>query len=139
MLSIVYASTAAEPFSAEALAALLEQSRANNTRLGLTGLLLYKDGQFMQALEGPDDVVRERIAVIAADNRHGNIRTVLEREIADREFPDWTMGYRTVTDATLRDVPGYNDVFQSGDSQTAQWMNPSKARLLLEWFRTHWM
>jgi hypothetical protein len=55
MLSLVYASSAKQLFSEEDLTALLQQSRDNNTRLGLSGLLLYKDGNFMQVLERPDD------------------------------------------------------------------------------------
>jgi hypothetical protein len=57
MLSLVYASSAKQLFSEEDLTALLQQSRDNNTRLGLSGLLLYKDGNFMQVLERPDDVL----------------------------------------------------------------------------------
>jgi hypothetical protein len=35
----------------------LEQSRENNLRLDVTGMLLYKGGNFMQMLEGEKDAV----------------------------------------------------------------------------------
>jgi hypothetical protein len=52
MFSIVYVSSALKPFSKTDLLTLLEKSRENNTSLGISGMLLYKDGNFMQVLEG---------------------------------------------------------------------------------------
>src|SRR5688572_26300323 len=108
MLSVVYVSTAVAPFSDEALRALLEQSRTNNARLGLSGLLLYEDGQFMQALEGPDEAVRGLYEIIGRDPRHENVRALMVEPITERQFPDWAMGFQTVTDETLRAIPGYS-------------------------------
>ena len=135
MLSVVYASTAAAPFSESALAALLEQCQAKNERLGLTGLLLYKDGQFMQALEGAEDTVRDTYAVIAADPRHTGVRTLLEEQVPTRQFPDWTMGFRLLTDDAVRQIPGYSTFFDSRRDSTPTWATAARARWLLEWFR----
>ena len=52
LYQIVYLSTATEPFSKAQLMELLEGSVRRNTVAGITGLLLYRDGAFMQALEG---------------------------------------------------------------------------------------
>ncbi|MCK7501422.1 MAG: BLUF domain-containing protein [Comamonadaceae bacterium] len=49
----IYASAAAQPLDAAVPARMLEASRANNRRLGITGMLLYADGSFFQVLEGP--------------------------------------------------------------------------------------
>jgi hypothetical protein len=135
MLSVVYVSTAAVPFSEEALSALLERSQANNARLGLTGILLYKDGQFMQALEGEEDTVRGLYAVIAADPRHGGVRTLLEEQVPVRQFPDWTMGFRLLTDDAVRQIPGYNTFFDAPPGTAATWATAARAKWLLEWFR----
>lgn len=43
MISLVYVSAAAQPFSPAELETLLEKSRANNTRDGISGVLLYRD------------------------------------------------------------------------------------------------
>ena len=48
MLSLVYVSSALREFSKSELVELLEKSRKKNTRLGLTGMLLYKEGNFIQ-------------------------------------------------------------------------------------------
>ena len=52
MIALVYVSAARKLFDEAELSALLTQCRANNARLGVTGVLLYADGNFMQALEG---------------------------------------------------------------------------------------
>jgi len=57
LYSLVYVSSAVTFFSSAELVTLLEKSRANNTRLGISGLLLYKDGNTMQLLEGERDIV----------------------------------------------------------------------------------
>ncbi|MFZ5724358.1 MAG: BLUF domain-containing protein [Pseudomonadota bacterium] len=94
MLSLCYLSSAAVPFSPEALDALLARSRANNTRDGITGMLLYRDGDFLQVLEGPADAVRTTYRRISADPRHSRVLLIDESEIEQRAFGDWSMGFR---------------------------------------------
>ncbi len=69
MFFLVYVSSATRPFSGEDLRALLATCRKNNAELGVTGMLLYKDGNFMQVLEGDEEAVRglyEKIPATAA-------------------------------------------------------------------------
>jgi len=77
-LFLVYVSSATLPFSGEDLRALLATCRENNAELGVTGMLLYKDGNFMQVLEGDEQAVRGLYARIAADPRHGGEITLQE-------------------------------------------------------------
>ncbi|MEP7187723.1 MAG: BLUF domain-containing protein, partial [Roseiflexaceae bacterium] len=58
MYYLSYASVAVTPFTSAALQALLLTSRRNNMQLGITGMLLYKDGEFMQVLEGEQAAVQ---------------------------------------------------------------------------------
>ena len=135
MLSVVYISSVKDGFSAADLVALLEQSREKNARLGITGMLLYKDGNIMQVLEGPDDVVRQLVKTIYADDRHHRVIQLLERQIEQRQFPDWTMGFKDLNDPALRENPGYSEFMnQPLDSQMFR-TKPSEARKLLEVFR----
>ncbi len=73
-LSVAYSSRATEDFSDSDLVELLTLSRRNNIRLGLTGVLLYRGGRFLQYLEGPEQAVAERIEIIAADTRHDDFQ-----------------------------------------------------------------
>ena len=135
LLSIVYASSAAQPYSDEDLALLLTQCRANNARYGLTGMLLYRNGLFLQVLEGPADVLRERMSIIDADLRHTEVRILLRETIDQRQFPEWTMGYEPLSDDQADDVPGFRTTF--ADLERVQEPSPSLEALreLIQWFR----
>jgi hypothetical protein len=113
MIQLVYASTSVNPFTNEELLQLLEQARQNNERLGITGMLLYESGDFMQALEGEEDEVHSLCTQIARDPRHKNLVTLLDAPCAQREFPDWSMGFRNLDDADPRDIPGYSTFLDS--------------------------
>jgi hypothetical protein len=94
MVWLIYVSTATKPFSESGLLTLLNQSRTNNARIGVTGMLLYKDGNFMPALEGEDeDQVRRLYAKICTGPRHKGILTLLQGAEGNRAFPDWSMGF----------------------------------------------
>jgi hypothetical protein len=93
LIQLVYLSSAAQPMSDEELVALLEKSREKNARLGLTGLLLYKGGNFLQVLEGERDAVMGQYQTIQADESHYQIMTVSSRAITERDFPDWKMAF----------------------------------------------
>jgi hypothetical protein len=137
VFSTVYVSTSTVPFWDAEIAALLAQSRENNTKLDLTGILLFKNGQFMQALEGPEKTVRSLIETISKDPRHTDVRILSEEEIEVRQFPSWTMGYRGVTDRSITEIPGYDKFFETAAGGTSSWATPSRARFLLDWFRTN--
>ncbi len=135
MLSLTYMSTASSPFESKQMADLLTQSRENNERRGLTGMLLFKDGRFMQVLEGAEEDVRERYGVISADPRHTDIKTLLDESIEQRRFPHWSMGLSDPDDADLRQAPGYDSFFEAPVRRRNSWEDPSRAQMLLDWFR----
>ena len=109
MFHLVYVSSAVNLFSEEQLDQLLEVSRKNNTACGVTGMLLYFEGNFIQALEGEKEDVMTTNLRIARDPRHRGMLVLLQGEIEKREFPGWSMGYRRVDPAAGKEVPGYND------------------------------
>lgn len=130
LLSIVYSSIATVPFSEVDLALLLSVSRANNDAAGITGLLLHRDGQFMQALEGPVTAVRRALRTIGDDRRHQEIWTLDEEYITERRFSSWAMGYRPLTASDLAEAPVWFGSPEALDEQTR-----SRASELLAWFR----
>jgi hypothetical protein len=139
VLSLAYVSSAAVEFTDDDIADVLTLSRSNNALLDITGVLLYRDGRFIQILEGPDDVVREKFAVIAADQRHRGIHTVSAETIDTRQFPEWTMGYRPLTDAAVSRFPDYDDFFEGRAADDALTDDRRRARMLLEWLRDYWL
>ena len=75
------------------IAEILESSRRNNKKSGLTGLLCFGSRRFLQCLEGPRDSVNETYGRIMADPRHSSIVMLTYEEANYREFEDWLMGY----------------------------------------------
>jgi hypothetical protein len=101
---ILYLSTANQPFSPGDLSELLQKARARNDAAHITGMLVYSDGDFLQALEGEPENVIEVYGRISVDPRHRDI-SLLQRGIGygDRLFPNWAMGFKRVPDQTLID------------------------------------
>ena len=103
MKRIIYCSQATSDVSPDELVALLELSRANNQRAGLSGMLLYSSQSFLQVLEGEDEPLRATYARILTDERHMNLRMLMNADVASAMFPDWTMGFEHVDDEELAD------------------------------------
>lgn len=102
MKRIIYSSKATNPVDSDELVAILESCRSRNQAAGLTGMLLYSRGSFLQMLEA-DDVVKleATYSAIGADPRHGSIKLLKYTDVEERMFPDWTMGFENVDDETL--------------------------------------
>lgn len=109
MISLTYMSTATTPFDAGALVELLAESRANNHAAGLTGMLLYAEGHFIQTLEGPADAVDVTYRRISADRRHRNHIVALRDDVSERMFGEWSMGFEELGAQEVAELAGYND------------------------------
>jgi len=106
---LVYASEASQKISKKGLLEILAQSRESNRKTDITGMLLFKDGHFLQVLEGEEDAVRELFARISRDPRHVKVRTLAEGTRDRRAFVDWSMGFRDLSDPEARQIPGYSE------------------------------
>jgi len=103
MKRIIYCSQATHDVSPDELVALLELSRRNNSRAGLSGMLLYSSQSFLQVLEGDEVALRATYDRILHDDRHTALRLLLDAEVPAPLFPDWTMGFEHVDDEELAD------------------------------------
>jgi len=92
LVRLLYASRAASPLTASALDSILEQSRAHNPAVGITGVLCYSGDLFIQVLEGSRDEVCSLYNTIVRDSRHGQVVILSFEEIRERRFGGWTMG-----------------------------------------------
>jgi hypothetical protein len=81
-----------ETFSRE-VADILEKSRVNNVRDGITGALLFNAGCFAQVLEGPLEAVEAAFERIQQDERHGEVSLLSLDPQDERAFPNWAMGF----------------------------------------------
>jgi hypothetical protein len=105
--SLTYVSSASSGFTPENLDRLSAVSMHNNHRDHLTGALLFKEGTFMQVLEGEEATVNATFARIGRDSRHKGIITLLRCHISERQFPDWSMRLAVISGVTpASDTPG---------------------------------
>jgi len=135
LYSYVYVSSAARLFTDEELVALLRTSRENNERESITGMLLYRDGNFMQAIEGPEEAVRALADRIGRDRRHRGVLRIVEGAAAERQFPGWTMGFAHVDQLTETGEGGVSDLLGSFAPAPALARDPGRALRLLVGFR----
>lgn len=133
LISLVYVSAAAQPFDDAALTTLLQKSRSNNLERHITGMLLYRDGSFMQALEGEQDGVEALEAIIRDDPRHTQMTRLLTQELTERQFPEWAMGFRNV--GPLERRIGETDFLYRRFDDPAFVNDPTQAQRLLLTFR----
>jgi hypothetical protein len=109
MIQISYLSRISEPMSAEQLLELLLQCQTNNVAEGITGMLLYGNETFLQAIEGEEQAVDDLMARISKDPRHSNIQVLHRKTIKNRQYADWSMGFERVTDEGLGEIEGLTD------------------------------
>ncbi len=114
MLQLIYASAATVDFSSDDLQQLLRVARENNESLGISGMLLFHEGSFLQVLEGEEKDVVALYDKIAKDDRHTNARVLLKAEIDERSFGDWKMGFYDASGTTSHADSGFIDFFRSG-------------------------
>ena len=138
MLSIAYVSAATGAVSDEQIADILRVARRNNGRDGLTGALIYHGGRFIQILEGPDERVNFWYDIIAADPRHRILQKVREKQVSERQFPEWTMGFRPLSDESVAQLEGFEDFFgRTGLARLEHAEN--EAQQFLEWLGEYWL
>ena len=91
LVRLLYASRALDT-SPRAIEAILAQSRQYNPACGITGILCYGGGIFLQAIEGGRMPVNELYGHIQRDVRHKDVALLQFEEISERRFGGWTMG-----------------------------------------------
>ncbi len=91
LVRLLYASRAMDT-SPDAINTILAQSRQHNPECGITGILCYGGGIFLQAIEGGRMPVSELYGHIQRDARHREVVLLHYEEISERRFGGWTMG-----------------------------------------------
>ena len=87
---LIYSS---QPFgyNLEILSGILTTSRVNNKKKNITGALICREDIFLQLLEGPKEDIEQTYESIKRDDRHLNVRHLLDHNIDQRLFPAWAM------------------------------------------------
>ena len=92
LVRLLYVSRAAQPESPDIIQAILASARQHNLNNGITGILCYGGGVFVQAIEGGRSAVNRLYRQIIEDSRHQDVELLHYQEISERRFGGWTMG-----------------------------------------------
>ncbi|MEM0963181.1 MAG: BLUF domain-containing protein [Bacteroidota bacterium] len=95
---IAYTSSTVGRLSRSDVLDILHVSRRNNQEVGVTGVLLYSDGAFLQVLEGESDAVETVYKRVRTDSRHHHVISLFDLGVQERSFADWSMGLLRVGD-----------------------------------------
>jgi hypothetical protein len=107
MHHIIYLSWATTPFSDEQLRTLLQEARSHNMSIGVTGILVYGNGCFLQVLEGEEATICALYDHIKQDARHRDVTAYANKAITQRAFADWAMAFQAATPAQFVQLAGY--------------------------------
>jgi len=102
IFGVAYMSQATRLMSSEDIDSLLVDARANNAAIGITGVLLYGEGRFFQYFEGAQVDVASAYARIRDSKRHHHIVELEYRQIPQRLFRKWFMGFREAPASVLQ-------------------------------------
>ncbi|MCE9644997.1 MAG: BLUF domain-containing protein [Chloroflexi bacterium] len=135
MLSLIYVSTSVKLLNDQELLDILKVSRENNLSGAVTGLLLYKGGNFMQVLEGEEAVVTALYEKIKADPRHKDVSIISKEQIQARQFHAWEMAFQNLDNPAVKNEPGYSQFLHDDFTDAVYRTNPLRAYIMLLTFR----
>ncbi|MGV3516574.1 BLUF domain-containing protein [Luteitalea sp.] len=137
LYQMLYLSRTNQSWSTAELEALCVYARARNTQDGLTGLLLYGNGHFVQLLEGRRQPLLLTYNRICLDPRHGDIVLLVDGPISQRSFPEWAMGALNVDSSGDIDRQRFRDIVAAFAKSAGPVPEHAVALTLLKEFRTH--
>ena len=131
LFRLIYISSATHTMTRPETLAWLTSARAHNAKRDITGILLYKDGAFMQMLEGTELAVRALYARIKTDPRHEGVVLVAQEAINTREFSEWSMAFRDLNLSAAAGPAGYSDFLNITFHNIAFWKQPNRCQEMM--------
>ena len=99
--SLCYISNAINLWPQSQLNKLYSFSKQRNKILGITGVLIYHEGTFVEVLEGEKAPLSTLFSKIKMDDRHDQITVMLKTQIAERIFHNFYTASRYVSNQKL--------------------------------------
>lgn len=109
LVRLLYVSRALDPNDTLVTQSILDSARAHNMSNGITGILCYGGGIYLQAIEGGRQPVNELYGHIVRDQRHKDVVLLDYQEITERRFGGWTMGQVNLTKLNTSIVLKYSE------------------------------
>jgi hypothetical protein len=125
LMHVIYIGAAAPDISEQDTAELLKEARKTNRKNDVSGMMLYVGGRLLLLLEGEAHKVDAAFKEVAPKRE---LRAILREPVAEREFPDWIMGFEAVAPAEVARLLGESSEFDS-DTFVAH-IEPQNAKTL---------
>ena len=117
LIRLIYVSTTTNPVDPSKkgvqtdIGRILMQSRKNNPRQNIGGVLYFRNNYFLQCLEGEEQAVKDVYNKLSLDPRHSRVRIVSVKRVDRRHFSDWSMKYVANEEniSRLLKLHGYRD------------------------------
>lgn len=135
LISTVYVSSSVGKLGDSEILEILRTSQSNNQRREITGMLLYKDGNFLQVLEGPHTNVTELMETVERDNRHRGFIVLTKKRINERQFPNWSMAFEDLGALSEEDKAAYSPFLTSSFLDEDFRLKPDRCYKLLMHFK----
>jgi hypothetical protein len=107
---LLYVSRALDPDTSAATDSILSVAREHNMANGITGILCYGGGIYLQAIEGGRSQVNTLYGHIVRDKRHADVELLSYEEITERRFGGWTMGQVNLSKLNTSVVLKYSEL-----------------------------
>ena len=118
LVQLAYVSSPRDGITATDVDEIVKSSTRNNSEIGVTGLLIWRENQFFQVLEGPELAVDILLRHIREDSRHSNLKVIFRKYITKRKFGSWSMGQATPSAKTGSDLKTLEAVLTNPESMT---------------------
>ena len=89
---------------------IITTSKANNPKRGVTGILLYHQGKFVQVIEGEEEDLRKLMTIIEKDERHTNVQYLVDEKVNERGFDQWNMDFFNLSDKDSLDYESMQQI-----------------------------
>jgi hypothetical protein len=103
---VIYTSRAVKDFSKRELLDLLHDARAYNSVDKICGVLMHRNGYFLQVLEGEPEAIDNLLVRLIRDTRHADLKIIHDSSVDSLLFSNWAMGSADLESPELSLIPG---------------------------------
>ena len=131
LITLTFSSAENFPMNEKSIRDIITTSRTNNVRKEITGMMLYKDGFFLQSIEGLEEKVIQLFEVISKDERHTVSEILWSEYIPNREFENLPMGFNNLNHADCSNLNGVARILAHNFNPSYFSQHPAQTRSLL--------
>lgn len=91
---------------------IVRVAKVKNLQLGITGVLFFHNGKFIQVIEGEEKNIRSLLNIINKDKRHQNLVYLVDTVVQSRGFQDWNMDSFNLSEVESLDEIAFKKVWK---------------------------